>query len=217
MFNCKAILFDLDGTLIDSIAAVDRAWSKWALRHGLDPVVVVPQIHGRRAVESLRLLSPSPDVDIDAEQLWLEGVESTDTEGIVPILGAMEFVAAIPRECWSVVTSGASPVANARMKAVGLTPNLAIYGEDVTNGKPAPDPYLLAAEKMGIPPEDCLVFEDTVAGVRSGHAAGMRVVAVKGATEHLDLSEADHVVSNYSGVQVKANKDGLVVKFDSIL
>ncbi len=105
-FRCQAILFDLDGTLIDSIAAVDRAWSHWAVRHGLDPAVIVPQIHGRRAIDSMRLLAPH--LDVEAEDIWLRSIEATDTEGIVPIAGALEFVASIPRHRWAVVTSGAS-------------------------------------------------------------------------------------------------------------
>jgi len=211
-FACQAILFDLDGTLIDSIAAVDRAWSKWALRHGLEPSEVVPHIHGRRAFDSLRLLAPHPDVDFEAEERWLEGVEAGDTEGIVPIPGALEFVSSVPKERWSIVTSGASPVAIARMNAVGLSPLHAVFGEEVVNGKPAPDPYLLAAERMGLNTRDCIVFEDTAAGVRSGQAAGMRVIAISGREKRQDLMNADAVVQDYRSVYLKTTADGLQVQ-----
>ncbi len=214
-FQCKAILFDLDGTLVDSIAAVDRAWAKWALRHNLDPSVVVPQIHGRRAIDSLRLLAPDPNIDFDIEQAWLENVEASDTEGVVPIAGAMEFVASVPLHQWSVVTSGASPVANARMKAVGLEPLHAVYGEDVEKGKPHPDPYLLAAERLGLDPSDCLVFEDTAAGVRAGQSAGMKVIAITIGANRPDLLSAEAVIADYTTLVIQRDKDELLVKFDS--
>ena len=215
MFSCAGILFDLDGTLIDSINAVDRAWARWATRHGLDPAEVVPKIHGRRAQDSIRMLAPSPEIDLEAEQAWLENIEASDTEGIVPIDSAMQFVSEIPLDRWCVVTSGASPVAKARMNAVGLQPHCAVYGEDVEHGKPAPDPYLLGAKRLGFDPGDCLVFEDTAAGVRSGKSAGMKVIGVRGADTSVDLSEADAVISDYRFLTVEPKKDGLFVKFDS--
>src|SRR5580658_3709287 len=213
VFECRAILFDLDGTLIDSIAAVDRAWTRWALRHGLDPQDVVPRIHGRRAVDSLRLLAPHPDLDLSVEEEWLTSAEAKDTEGVVPIPGALEFVESLSRDHWCVVTSGTSPVAIARMNAVGLRPHRAVYGEDVPNGKPAPDPYLLAASRMGYRPDECLVFEDTVAGIRSGQAAGMRVIAIGSCESNPDLRIADATVEDYRTLVVQPAGDGLRVCF----
>lgn len=209
MFDCQAILFDLDGTLVDSIAAVDRAWAKWALRHNLDPKVVVPQIHGRRAIDSLRLLISHPSIDIQQEFAWLEEVEAADTEGVVLIKGALDFVQSVPNDRWSIVTSGTSPVARARMGAVGLTPVNAVFGEDVPNGKPSPDPYLLAAARMGVNPQDCVVFEDTVAGVRSGKAAGMRVIAITAGAYRPDLEIADLVVPDYTALKLALKPGGL--------
>lgn len=201
--------------MIDSIAAVDRAWTKWANRHRLDPAAVVPQIHGRRAIDSLRLLSPDPNLDLVEEEKWLACVEETDTEGIVPIAGALEFVSLIPKELWSVVTSGTSPVAIARMAAVGLNPLSAVYGEEVANGKPSPDPYVLGAERLNVQREHCIVFEDTTAGIRSGRAAGMRVIAISGEADRPDLDEADLVIRDYRGLHLRAAKDGLTIEFGS--
>ena len=214
-FDCRAILFDLDGTLIDSIAAVDRAWTRWAIRHGLDPQDVVPHIHGRRAVDSLRLLAPRPDLDLSVEEDWLVGIEAGDTEGVTAIPGALEFVQSIGPDRWCLVTSGTSPVAIARMNAVGIRPRQAVFGEDVPNGKPAPDPYLLAASRMGYRPNECLVFEDTVAGIRSGQAAGMRVIAIGSRESNPDLGVADATVEDYRTLVVQSLGDGLRVCFVS--
>jgi sugar-phosphatase len=175
----------------------------------------VPQIHGRRAVDSLRILSPDPNIDLEVESAWLEGIEAADTEGVVEIPGAMAFVASLPKSYWSIVTSGTSPVAIARMNAVGLSPLHAVYGEDVENGKPAPDPYLMAAQRLQLDPSDCLVFEDTVAGVRSGKAAGMKVVAVTAGNDRPEVYIADRVISDYLSVHVTQNLDGIRVDFDS--
>lgn len=212
-FRCRAILFDLDGTLIDSVAAVDRAWTRWALRHNLDPAEVVPKIHGRRAVESIRLFAPGPDIDIELERTWLETAEAGDTEGIAPILGALEFIASIPPARWGIVTSGASPVAIARMKAGGVATQFVVYGEDVERGKPSPDPYLLGARRLGFEPADCLVFEDTAAGILAGKSAGMQVIAVAGGADQIDIAEPNAIIQDYRALQIDQQNGWLLVKF----
>ncbi len=197
-FEFDAILFDLDGTLISSIAAVDRAWTAWSLRNGFEPEGVLSQIHGRRAVDSLSAIAPH--LDLEAEDAWLRERETSDTEGVYALPGAPEFVAQLTCP-WAVVTSGTSDVATARLRAAGLpTPAGSVFGEDVENGKPAPDPFLLGAQRLGIPAARCLVFEDTLAGIRSGHAAGMKVIAL--ATTHPAdaLGEADAVVSGFAKI-----------------
>ncbi len=211
MFSCRAILFDLDGTLIDSIATVDRAWTKWALRHNLNPDEVVPQIHGRRAIDSLRRFVPNSDIDIEEEFRWLEQMEAADTEGVVEIDGSLSFLAGLPSHQWAIVTSGTSPVATARMGAVGIIPVVAVYGEDVENGKPHPDPYLEAARRMQLDPSECIVFEDTRAGILSGQAAGMKVIAVNGGVEKPELDLADALIANYRQITSAQNPDGLRV------
>ena len=175
ILECDAILFDLDGTLINSLPAVNRAWSAWALRHGLDPDEVLPKIHGRRSIDSVRLLAPH--LDADEEDEWIRNREAYDTDGVAALPGALEFVHSLPKTAWTIVTSGTIDVAVPRILASGLeVPKAAVYGNDVARGKPHPDPFLLAAQRLGAAPERCIVFEDTVAGLRSGSAAGSRTV-----------------------------------------
>lgn len=177
ILRAKGLLFDLDGTLIDSLPAVDRAWSKFALKHGFEPEFVLERIHGRRSIDSIREITPH--VDASLEDRWMRDLEASDTEGVRALPGARELLESLPLERWCIVTSGTSDVAQARLAAVGLPlPRFAVFGEDVQRGKPAPDPFLLGAERLGFSPSECLGFEDTDAGLASVRAAGARTVAV---------------------------------------
>jgi sugar-phosphatase len=175
--RCQGLLFDLDGTLLDSLHAVDRAWTTWALRHGLDPFYVLAQIHGRRSIESIQALLPQADAQ--AEDLVIRQIEATDTRGVIALPGAIEFLTQLPAGRWGIVTSGTSDVARARMRAAGLPiPAECVFGEDVDFGKPHPEPYLRGAKRLGLSPADIVGFEDTSAGLQSILAAEMRAVAV---------------------------------------
>ncbi|KXK63652.1 hypothetical protein AWW66_01415 [Micromonospora rosaria] len=175
-----ALLFDLDGTLVDSGAAIERAWRGWSDRHGLDAERVLETSVGRRGVETVALVAPHLDSAREAGNL--EAGQARDTVGVVPTPGAGIVLAAAAGGPWAVVTSGTRPVALARLRAAGLpVPTVLVTADDVTAGKPDPQGYLLAARRLGVEAGRCVVFEDTWPGVLAGQRAGMAVVGIAGA------------------------------------
>lgn len=173
-----AFLFDMDGTILSSIAAAERSWAAWARKHGINVESFLPTIHGMRAIETIGRLN-LPGIDVMAEVEALTQAEFDDVEGIESIAGAIAFLDALPPERWAIVTSAPRRLALRRLEAAGLpVPQLMVTGEDVANGKPAPDCFLLAASKLGLSPADCLVFEDAPAGIQAAEAAGTKVVVV---------------------------------------
>lgn len=179
-----AFMFDMDGTILSSIAATERVWSAWAIRHGLDVESFLPTIHGVRAYETISRLN-LPGIDLMAEIEALTQAELDDVEGIEQIHGAASFLTALPTERWAIVTSAPRKLAIRRLEAAGLPiPKLMVTGEDVVNGKPAPDCFLLGAERLGQRPEDCLVFEDAPAGIRAAEAAGANVLVITATHNH---------------------------------
>ena len=177
MITASGVLFDIDGTLVQSLAAVERAWATFGKRHGLEPQEVLHRIHGRRSIDSIRLILP--DADADAEDLVLRHLEASDTEGVVATGGALDLIECLVDIPWGVVSSGTSDVATARLAAAGITNFRAtVFGEDVAQGKPHPEPFLLGAQRLGLSPAECVAFEDAPAGIRSAKDAGMRVIAI---------------------------------------
>jgi mannitol-1-/sugar-/sorbitol-6-phosphatase len=175
--SCKAILFDMDGVLVDSTPAVARVWSWWARRHGFDPIKTVHQAHGRPSIATIRELLPN--ANHEAENREVERREIIDVEGVIPLAGVTELLTSLPTGRWTIVTSGTKPLADTRLRVAGIAPPAQfITAADITIGKPDPEPYLKGAALLGFAPEDCLVVEDASAGVRSGKAAGARVLAV---------------------------------------
>ncbi|SFU03184.1 sugar-phosphatase [Kosakonia arachidis] len=213
--QCKGFLFDLDGTLVNSLSVVERAWCSWADRFGIAHDEVLNFIHGKQAITSLRHFMPGKsEEEIAAEFTRLEAIEAADTDGIAPLPGAIALLehldsSGIP---WAIVTSGSVPVAHARHRAAGLpAPEVFITAEQVKQGKPAPDAYLLGAERLGLAPQDCVVVEDAAAGVLSGLAAGCHVIAVNVPANSPRLDEADFVLTSLEALNVAKRSDGTVI------
>jgi len=180
----SALLFDMDGTLITSIEAAERVWTRWAAGHGLDARSFLPKIHGQRAVDTIRSLR-IPGVDPVAEAHALTLMEIDDTDGVQPIAGAGAFVASLPDDRWAVVTSAPRALATRRLEAAGVkTPAVLVTADDVSVGKPDPSGYRLAADRLGVDVTDCAIFEDADAGIRAGEAAGGQVIVITATHAH---------------------------------
>ncbi len=212
-FKCSAILFDLDGVLVDSTPSVSRQWSLWARENHIDPKRAVEIAHGRRTIESVRLLAPH--LDAEAETKKIENREVADNEGVVVMRGAAKLLESLPAGLWCVVTSGTRRLAAARLKVGDLpVPKVLISADDVVNGKPDPEPYLKGAEQLKMSPAKCLVIEDAPAGIAAAHAAGMKVIALTTTYPASSLQEADAVVPALKDVTVSVSDDGLTVELN---
>jgi sugar-phosphatase len=205
----EAFLFDMDGTVINSIAAAERIWGRWALRHGLDVAAFLPTIHGARAVDTIARLG-LPGVDAEAEAMGITLAEIDDVEGIVEIPGAARFVSALPAGRWAIVTSAPRALAIERLKAAGVpVPEVMVSADDVSAGKPDPACYILAAERLGVPVADCLVFEDAPVGIAAGEASGASVVVVT-TTHHQPMDTPHPTIPGYAQLSAQSGADGLL-------
>lgn len=201
LVRCKGILFDMDGILISSLGSVERSWTKWSRMRGVDPAYVLTMIHGRRAIESVAMLRP--DLDPVEELNLIEDIELADGEGITVLPGVKELLGALPAERWTVVTSATERLARMRLAASGFAvPNQLVTAETVKEGKPHPAPYLAGAALLGVAPGECVVFEDSASGVKSGCAAGCIVVGTTFSHEAEDLECANYLVRDLSGMAV---------------
>ncbi len=206
--RCSALLFDLDGVLIDSTPAVARVWHGWAVEHGFDPETVVRMAHGRPSRTTIRELLPGTDIDVGREDREVERREIADLDGVVLLPGARELLNLLPPERWTIATSCTRPLAEVRLRAAGLPiPNTMITSSDVKIGKPDPEPYLKAAAKLGFAASDCIVVEDVPAGIRAGKAAGARVIAFLTTMVRRDLEDAgaDWIVQNCADIVEATN------------
>lgn len=194
------ILFDMDGTLLDSRIAVERVWRNWAASHGRDSSLILAECHGRRTIDTVREFG-IPGLDVEAESRKIEAMEIADTEGIVAIAGVAELLARLPIDRWAIVTSASRALATRRLMAAGLpVPERMINAENVTHGKPDPEGYQKGALLLGTTADQCLVFEDAPAGIEAGRRAGSDVVAITAARPHAFVAECPEVV-DYTGVR----------------
>ncbi|MDR3432940.1 MAG: sugar phosphatase [Rouxiella aceris] len=213
--KCKGFLFDLDGTLVDSLPAVERAWINWALSRDIDPQEVLSFIHGKQAITSLRHFMPgASEAEVRQQFLLLESVEARDTEGVAALPGAHDLLSELTRLeiPWAIVTSGSLPVASARHAAANLPmPEVFVTAEQVEQGKPHPEAYLLGAARLGLSAADCVVVEDAPAGVQSGLAAGCKVIAVNAPADTPNLDKVDFALTSLAVLALSADAHGVTV------
>jgi sugar-phosphatase len=203
--ECDAVLFDLDGVLIDSTICITRHWEAWARQHGLDVDDVMQVAHGIRTVETMQRVAPHLDVEKEAERFTAR--EVVDSEGVVAIDSASRLLNGLPRDVWAIVTSGSRELATARLRWTGLPiPRTLVTADDVRQGKPAPEPYLVGAKRLGVAVEGCVVVEDAPAGIEAARAAGMRVIGI--ATTHLrdELVGCEVVIDRLSALRIAAGE-----------
>ncbi|MBW4483926.1 MAG: HAD family hydrolase [Tildeniella torsiva UHER 1998/13D] len=213
-FLCQAIIFDVDGVLIDSDLVSERHWRAWAERHGVDYDAIARIHHGRPTVETIRQVAPH--VDAAQEAHIKETAEADDTDGLILYAGVKELLAQLPRDRWGVATSGTRRTVSLRFPHLELPePSVMVTADDVRRGKPAPDPYLLVAERLGIPPADCLVIEDAPAGVEAAKAAGAKVIAVTTTNRAEALRLADAIAPALASIQISVGPQGLLVQVSS--
>jgi mannitol-1-/sugar-/sorbitol-6-phosphatase len=175
-FECRAVIFDLDGVLVDSTSYIEEQWRRWAASKGLAPERFLEVCHGRRAVETIRLAAPHLDAEAEVAAFVPPNDDNTP---LAPTEGAAELLKLLPPRSWAVATSGPKAGAVERLRRAGLPiPTVLVGAEDVVRGKPSPDVYLEAARRLGMAPADCVVVEDAPAGIEAGRAAGMRVIAL---------------------------------------
>jgi sugar-phosphatase len=203
-----AFLFDMDGTVLNSIAAAERIWAAWAVRHGVDVETFLPTIHGARAIDTITRLN-LPGVDAEAQAAFITEAEIEDVEGIVEIPGAAAFLNSLPKDRWAMVTSAPRDLALRRMAAAGIPePAVMITAEDVQAGKPDPAGYLLAAKRLGLEPRDCLIFEDATVGIQAAEAAGAALMIITTTHQH-PLETAHATLASYADIRVAIDSNGL--------
>ena len=209
-FTCKAILFDLDGVLVNSAECVERTWRAWSARHGFNADAVISVAHGRRTIETVRAVAPQ--LNAASEVTELEANEAMTAEGVYEIDGARELVSALPSDRWAVVTSGTRVIAEFRLNLVGIPiPEVMVCADEISQGKPNPEGYFTAAARLEMEPGECIVIEDTPAGIEAGQAAKMRVIAVAGTYTADRLSRADVVAARLRDLQIEASGENMTV------
>ncbi len=201
----------MDGILISSLGSVERSWTKWAGMRDVDPAYAIRIAHGCRAIETLATLRP--DLDSESELKVIEEIEMADGEGLAVLPGILELLRALPRDRWTVVTSATERLARLRLATAGIpVPEQLVTAEQVTRGKPHPEPFLAGAALLGFKPEECVVFEDSSSGAQAGRDAGCTVVATTFSHSIESLEAAHYLVRDVTGVTIEKDADGLVLR-----
>ena len=212
LIRCKGILFDMDGILISSIGSVERSWTKWAHLRGVDPALARKTAHGRRAIETVAKLRP--DLDSEQELKVIEDIEVADNEGLTVLPGVLDLLAALPSDRWTVVTSATERLARIRLAAGGIpVPKRLVTADQVTRGKPHPEPFLAGAALLGVAPRECVVFEDSSSGAKAGRAAGCTVVATTFSHPAEFLDRAHYLLRDLTGIRIESLGDEIVIRF----
>ena len=209
--HCDAILFDLDGVLVDSRSVVERTWHRWAALRGVHDPALVQRAHGRRSIETVR--EAAPHLDAEEEVRWLAAAELADFDGVRALPGAARALTALKEGEWAVVTSGGNELAQRRLAYAKLPiPSVLVAAEAVAAGKPAPDGYRLAADRLGLDPSRCVVIEDTPAGIQSGRLARARVVALSTTFPKAALAGAEVVANSLADIDIRRSTSGLLLQ-----
>jgi len=212
LIRCQGILFDMDGILISSLGSVVRSWTRWGEMRGIDVEQALKTAHGRRAIETVALLRP--DLNAEAELKILEDFEIADNEGLRALPGVNELLRSLPADRWTVVTSATEKLARARLADGGIpVPTRLVTADQVTRGKPRPEPFLAGAALLGFKPEECVVFEDSSSGVIAGRAAGCTVIATTFSHSVESLEAAHYLIEDLTGVTAAQDEDGIVLRF----
>jgi mannitol-1-/sugar-/sorbitol-6-phosphatase len=211
----RGILFDMDGVLVSSLGSVERSWTKWAERHGIDAATVIHEAHGQRAIETVRKLRP--DLNAAEETALIEELEVEDTDDLKVLEGVESLLKLLPQKNWTIVTSATNRLARARLGHAGIAvPEHFITADMVEHGKPHPEPYLRGAALLGFAPEDCLVIEDSASGARAGHAAGCKVLTTLFSHTVEELLAADWIVPSLTDVKFSVNDGGVELEFEPL-
>jgi sugar-phosphatase len=213
--DCDAILFDLDGVLIDSTRCIERHWQEWSQKHHIDINKIMANAHGVRTIETIQKVAPH--LDGEKEAACFTAHEILDTEGVVAIAGAKSLMSQLPTDQWAIVTSGGYKLVLARLIRAGLPiPKFVVSADDVAHGKPSPEPYLTAAKKLGLAPEYCIVVEDAPIGVKSGKAAGMRVIGITSTHSINELigAEANFIVECLGNIDIHTDEGNSGLKIE---
>jgi sugar-phosphatase len=207
--SVRGILFDMDGVLISSTDADERCWLRWARHHNMEGTFSLQSTHGRRGIDTLRALRP--DLDAAVELRRLEDYDAEDHSGLIILPGVEKLLASLPADRWTIVTSATVRLLEGRLNYARLPiPPVLVPAEKVANGKPHPEPYLTGAKLLGLKPADCLVIEDSPAGVASGKAAGCRVLAVLSSHTQAELTGADWFVASLEQMTATPGPDGAI-------